>query len=141
MPDLTNDRYCNLQFFHQIGCDDLKGKRSSFSRDLVVEASTNNDFERGFDLNHVRQLHNAEREVLGSFFPEPLTNISRAIIQDTMPAIRGMARLEEHRKASGLGTSMKRTSRSKFLHYFETQNLYSMRSQTVLNTLCNSFQE
>ena len=119
----------------------MKGKRLSFSRDLVVEASTNNDFERGFDLNHIRQLHNAEREVLGSFFPEPLTNISRAIIQDTMPAIRGMARLEEHRKASGLGTSMKRTSRSKFLHYFETQNLYSMRSQTVLNTLCNSFQE
>ena len=119
----------------------MKGERSSFSRDLVVEASTNNDFERGFDLNHVRQLHNAEREVLGSFFPEPLTNISRAIIQDALPAIRGMARLEEHRKASGLGTSMKRTSRSKFLHYFETQNLYSMRSQTVLNTLCNSFQE
>ena len=101
----------------------------------------NKDFERGFDVNYVKQLHNAEREVLQSpFFPELTVNIRRPLIQDTLPVIRTMARIEEHRKASGLGCNKKRSSRSKFLHYFETQDLYSMRSQTVLNTLCNSFQ-
>lgn len=99
----------------------------------------NKDFERGFDINYVKQLHNAEREVMESFIPEPTVNIRCPIIQDTLPVIRGIARIEEHRKASGLGFSKKRTSRSKFLHYFETQNLYSMRSETVLNTLCNAF--
>ena len=102
----------------------------------------NKDFERGFDVNYVKQLHNAEREVLqqSSFFPEPTVNIRRALIQDTLPVIRGMARMEEHRKASGLGYNKKRKSRSRFLHYFDTQELYSIRSQTVLDTLCNSFQ-
>ena len=110
------------------------------SKDLVCETASNKDFERGFDDNYVKQLHNAEREVLQSFFIDPIVNISRHFIQDALPVIREMARIEEHRKASGLGYSKKRTSRSKFLHYFETQNLYTLRSQTVLNTLCNSFQ-
>lgn len=121
------------------GCDEFNEK-GLFSRDLICEASMNKDFERGFDINYVKQLHNAEREVMESFIPEPTVNIRCPIIQDTLPVIRGIARIEEHRKASGLGFSKKRTSRSKFLHYFETQNLYSMRSETVLNTLCNAFQ-
>ena len=100
----------------------------------------NKDFERGFDVNYVKQLHNAQREVVASFIPEPTVNIRCPIIQDTLPVIREMARNEEHRKMSGLGSSKKRTSRSRFLHYFETQNLYSMRSESVLNILCNSFQ-
>ena len=100
----------------------------------------NKDFERGFDVNYVKQLHNAEREVVASFISEPTVNIRCPIIQDILPVIREMARSEEHRKMSGLGSSKKRTSRSRFLHYFETQNLYSMRSESVLNILCNSFQ-
>ena len=106
----------------------------------MCETASNKDFERGFDDNYVKQLHNSEREVLQSFFIDPIVNISRYFIQDALPVIRGMARIEEHRKASGLGFSKKRASRSKFLHYFETQNLYTLRSQIVLNTLCNSFQ-
>ena len=101
----------------------------------------NKDFERGFDGDHVKQLHNAQREVLeSSFFSEPTVNIRRPLVLDALPVIRGMARMEEFRKASGLGCNKKRTSRSKFLHYFQTQDLYSMRSQMVLNTLCNSLQ-
>ena len=107
---------------------------------MICETSTNKDFERGFDENFVKQLYNAEREVLHSFFPDPTVNIGRSFVQDALPVIREMARLEEHRKASGLGYTKKRTSRSKFLHYFETQNLYNIRSETVLSALCNSFQ-
>ena len=99
----------------------------------------NKDFERGFDVNYVKQLHNTEREVMESFIAEPTVNV-RGIVQDTLPVIREIARIEDQRKASGLGYSKKRTSRSKFLHYFETQSLYSMRSETVLNTLCNALQ-
>ena len=109
---------------------------------MICEALLNKDFERGFDVDYAMQLHNSQREVLESAFcSEPSVNISQNIIQDTLPVIRGMARLEEHRKISGLGNSQKRTSRSRFLHYFETQNLYTIRSQAILNTMCNSFQE
>ena len=107
---------------------------------MICETAINKDFERGFDDSYIKQLHNAEREVLQSFFPDPNVNVSRHYVQDALPVIRGMARMEEHRKASGLGYSKKRHSRSKFLHYFETQNLYIVRFPTVLNTLCNSFQ-
>ena len=107
----------------------------------MCEASLNKDFERGFDVNYVKQLQNAERDVLDSFVPEFTVNIRRPLIQDTLPVIRGMARLEEQRKVFSLGCNKKRrASKSKFVHYFEAQDLYSIRSQTVLNTLCNSFQ-
>ena len=86
---------------------------------MICETAINKDFERGFDDSYIKQLHNAEREVLQSFFPDPNVNVSRHYVQDALPVIRGMARMEEHRKASGLGYSKKRHSRSKFLHYFE----------------------
>ena len=101
------------------------------------------DFERGFDDNYTKQLHNAEKEIFDSFLPDPLVNDRRALIQDTLPAIREMARLEEQRKILGSVSRHKRTSRNaKFLHYFEAQDLYAVRNATpVLNTLCNVLQE
>ena len=123
----------------QVKCEEAH-KEVLNSWDLICETSRNKEFERGFDDTYIKQLYITEREVLQSFFPDPIVNIGRHFVQDSLPVIREMARLEEHRKASGLGYTKKRTSRSKFLHYFETQNLYTIRSETVLNTLCNSFQ-
>lgn len=73
-------------------------------------------------------------EVLNKVLPE-MTVSPRAHVLDLMPALRGMARTEEMRKA-GKGEG-KRSRSGRFLHYFEGHDIY-LQPATVIE-MCNAF--
>lgn len=60
------------------------------------------------------------RETLNAFLSE-LTICPRPHLTDTLPIIRGMARLEEIRRSGG---GAKKSRSGRFLHYFDAQELY-----------------
>ncbi|TRY69407.1 hypothetical protein TCAL_08890 [Tigriopus californicus] len=73
------------------------------------------------------------KETLNTFLSE-LTICPRTHLTDTLPIIRGMARLEEVRRSGG---GAKKSRSGRFLHYFDAQELYL--KPITLNYLCNSF--
>ena len=73
-------------------------------------------------------------EVLNKALPE-MTVSPQAHVLDLMPALRGMARTEEMRRA-GRGEG-KRSRSGRFLHYFEGRDIY-LQPATVIE-MCNAF--
>ena len=73
-------------------------------------------------------------EVLNKVLPE-MTVSPQAHVLDLMPALRGMARTEEMRRA-GRGEG-KRSRSGRFLHYFEGHDIY-LQPATVIE-MCNAF--
>jgi DNA polymerase III delta prime subunit len=85
-------------------------------------------------MNEERKKRNdIDREVLNKCLPD-LTVSPQPLLLDQMAVLRGMARSEEVRRA---GKGAKRSRSGRFLHYFETQEMFFKPATLV--EMCNAF--